>query len=366
MSASQPPETTGQPLPPSGYPAYQREGRPVSFYVAIFLGLLLLVSGALNLILLVVSAVGAATGGISGSVTEDDSGRYELVAVGGDRQAAASILRVPIEGAIAEAAIPLMAGGGTVSQVRRALRAAASEGSVKAVLFDIDSPGGGVTDSDEIWRLIRVFREEHPDITVAALMGDLAASGGYYIASACAPILARPTTITGSIGVIISSYNYGEALRKLGIEQVNLISPDTPYKDMLSPTRPMRPDEEAKVLAIVQEMYERFVDVVHEGRPALSREQVKACATGEIFSASRARELGLIDDIASLDEAYEKIAELAGESEMRVLEQRRVPTFFDTLLHGRQQQGLSLDRALASLLRASAGPVFLYYWSGSH
>ena len=362
MSAT--PPNSSQPL--DGLPNYSnpREGRSVSFYVAIFLGLLLLVSGALNLLLLVVSAFGSAPAGVGGQVVEDDGVLYQLVAVAGDPDADASVLRVPISGAIAEAEAPLMGGaGGTVSQVARALRVAATEPGISAVLFDINSPGGGVTDSDEIWRMIRDFKESNEDVAVVAHMGDMAASGGYYIAAACDYIMARPTTITGSIGVIISTYNYGDALKELGIEAVSIISPDTPYKDILSPTRPMLPEERAKIEAIVQEMYDRFVMVVNEGRPSLNREEVKALATGEIYSAGQALEFGLVDAIKSSGEAFDHIAEMVDAESVRVLEHRRVPTFFDTLFQARGPE-MTVERAVGHLLQSTTGSKFLYYWPG--
>ena len=361
MSATPPP---GGASAPQAYPP-PREGRPVSFYVAVFLALLLLVSGALNLLLLVVSAFGATSAGIGSSSVVDDSGHlYELVAVDGDADARDSILRVKIEGAIAELASPVLgAPGGTVSQVRRALRAAEREPTIKAVLFDINSPGGGVTDSDECWRLITEFRAAHPDIATLALFGDIAASGGYYIAVACDAIVARPTTITGSIGVIINSWNVAGALDKIGVEAVTIVSPDTPYKDMLSPYRPVDDAEAAKIRAIVQEMYERFVDVVDRGRPELTRGEVKAAATGEIYSAQRAFELGLVDAVGDWTSALARLREAAGIGSARIVEYRRVPTLFDTLF-GVQAAAPSLDDAIAGLLRSSSGPKLLYYWAG--
>jgi protease-4 len=336
----------------------------VSFYVAIFLALLLLVSGALNLLLIVVSAFGTGGSGLGTGVVQEDGVMYELVAVGGDPEARDSVLRIPIEGAIAELGSPLLgAAGGTVSQVRRALRAAEREPSIKAVLVDINSPGGGVTDSDEIWRLIREFKSEHAGTAVVALMGDMAASGGYYVAAACDLIIARPTTITGSIGVIINGYNYGEALHKLGIDTYSIMSDETPYKDMLSPTRPMTAVERAKLKAIVQEMYERFVDIVDRGRPELSAEQVRAAATGEVYSARRAKELGLVDHIESIADTYARIEELVGVDSLRVVEHRRVPTFFDTLFRT-AARAPSVDEAVAHLLRTSTGPKLLYFWPG--
>ncbi len=338
----------------------------MSFYVAIFMALLLLVSGGLNLLLLVVSAFGSATAGISSAAVAEEDGRYfELVAVGGDRGARESILRLPIDGAIAEASSPLIgATGGTVSQVRRSLAAAASDDGIKAVLLDINSPGGGVTDSDEIWRLIVKFRTENPDIKVVALLGDMAASGGYYIAAACDAIMARPTTITGSIGVIISNYNLSRAMDKLGIDPIAIISKDTPYKDMLSMSRAMTPKEEEKILAIVQEMYERFVDIVDEGRPELTREQVKSAATGEIYSAQRALEIGLVDEIADIDEAVAQLTQMAGLESARLVEYRRIPTLFDALFGVKQQPAFTLEHAAAHLMRHVSGPKFLYFWPG--
>lgn len=355
-SAQQPPSP-----PPVSYPP-PREGRSVSFYIAIFLGLLLVVSCALNLLFLFANLIGSATAPFGGGSFADEDGMYEFVSVAGDRGARDIVLRIPIEGAISEAAAPLIGGGGgTVSQVRRALRAAARNKDVKAVLLDINSPGGGVTDSDEIHQLIAEFRRQEGK-KVLALFGDTAASGGYYIAVACDRIVARPTSITGSIGVIISSYNYAEGLAKLGIKPVTLVSPDTPYKDILSGTRPMTDDERDKMTAIVQEMYERFVDVVDAGRQNLDRARVKELANGLIYSAEQAQRNGLVDNIGNGEDALVLLREMAelGE-EVRVAEYRRVPTFIDALIGGPRA---SVDGAVAQLLRSSTGPRFLYFWQG--
>lgn len=358
--SSNDPAQQGQPphLPPP------RDGRSVAFYVAIFLALLLVVSGALNVMLLVVSVFSSVPSGLGTGVVEEHGVHYELVAVDGDRDAEDSVMRIAINGAIAEVGSPLIgAAGGTVSKVRRALRAAVHEPTVRALLIDINSPGGGVTDSDEVWRLLRKFKQEQPDIELVALMGDMAASGGYYIAAACDKIIARPTTITGSIGVIISSYNYADAMTKLGIEAVTLKSEDTPFKDMLSPTRPMLEVEEQKVLAIVQEMYDRFVHIVNLGRPDLTADEVRALATGEIYSASQALENGLVDQVGSLQDAYDEIADMVGVQSLRVIEHRRVPGLFDALFSP-QVAAPTVDQAIAHLLRTSTGPKVLYYWQG--
>lgn len=359
MDPSSTADRSAAPLPPALPP---REGRPVSFYVAIFLALLLLVSGALNLLMLFFSVVGSAVAPFGIGAVAEDGPMYELVAVGGDRSARQMILRIPIEGAITETPAPLIGGsGGTVTEVRRALAAAARNADVKAVLLDINSPGGGVTDSDAIWELITGFRREH-DKKVLALLGDMAASGGYYVAAACDRIIARPTTITGSIGVIVSSYEYAEGLKKIGVKPVTLISPDTPYKDILSGERSMTEDERAKLLAIVQEMYERFIDIVDAGRPRLERSAVKSLANGLIYSAQQALANGLVDGVGSAQDALATLREMAGLSEgVKVVEHRRVPTFLDTVLGGPR---LSIDTVAARLLSGSSGPRFLYFWQG--
>lgn len=343
-------------------PAPQREGRSVSFYLAIFLALLLCVSGALNLVLLFVSAVGSATSGF-GSVAEEDDAFYEIVSVAGDLDADRRILRVPIHGAIAEVASPLIgAAGGTVTQVTHALRYAARDASIGGVVLDIDSPGGGVTDSDEIWRAVREFREEH-DKPVVALLGDIAASGGYYVAVACDRIIARETTVTGSIGVILSSYNVADAAARFGISEVTIVSKDTPYKAMLSPMKPVDPAERAIAQSIVEEMYERFVEVVDEGRPELTRDDVRRLANGQIYSAKQALRGGLVDALGTEDDAYQALRTLMGVESAHVVERRRRPSLRD-MLFGASAAARSLDATVASALHSLTGARFLYFWPG--
>ena len=358
-----PQRATRASLPLPQMPA--RDGKSVSFYLAIFLALLLFVSGGLNLLLLFFSAIGSTAGGLSSYSDESDAG-YEIVTVGGDRGADDQLLLVPIQGAISEAPSALLgAGGGTVSQVRRALRLAARDDSIKGVLFDINSPGGGVTASEELHRLISEFRAD-TDKPVLALFGDVAASGGYYMAVACDEIMARRTTITGSIGVIMQSYNFTEAAKKLGITQETIISESTPFKDIMSMTRPMRDEERAILTSIVDEMYERFVTVVDEGRPSLSRERVGKLADGRIYSASQAREVGLVDRIGSIDDAYDRLAGMCSVDQAVVVQQRRLPTLADVLFGASAKSPVpSWEQAVSQLVSSVSAPRFLYYWAGA-
>jgi protease-4 len=286
-----------------------------------------------------------------------------MVHVAGDAKAKNKVLRIVIHGAIAEDSNPILgAAGGTVSQVRRALRVAAADG-LRAILLDIDSPGGGVTDSDEIYRLIRKHRAEFPGTKVLALFGDMAASGGYYVAAAADHIMAQRTSITGSIGVIMSAWNFAEAAKNLGVQQIVIKSARTPQKDLLSPTRPMREDERALLTGIVEELYDQFVDVVDEGRPGLDRAAVLQVATGAIYTASQALEKGLVDSLGDREEAVAWLArELGGPVE--VIEQRRRPGLRD-LLFGAEAGAEPPTTAAGRILFDSTGPRFLYYWQGA-
>lgn len=354
-----PPRRPAQPYPGEAYP--QREGRPVSFYLAIFLALLLFVSGGLNLLLLVVSAFGSATAGLGGAVVDD--GTYETVVVEGDLEAEERFLRISIEGAIAEAAAPLIgAAGGSVSDVRRGLKLAARDDRIKGILLDINSPGGGVTDSDLIWQAITEFQQEHGK-PVVALLGDIAASGGYYVAAPCDRILARPTSITGSIGVILSNLNLAKAAENVGVRMESVMSDRTPYKDIMSPWRPMSDAERTILKSIVDEMYDRFVDIVAQGRSDLSRERVVEIADGRIYSAQQALAIGLVDAIGGTDEARAVLEELAGIETAQLVEQRRRPTLTD-MLFGMRASAPSIETSIARLLEQSSGARLMYYWAG--
>ncbi|MFO1053356.1 MAG: signal peptide peptidase SppA [Planctomycetota bacterium] len=346
--------------PPDLPPAPQ--GRPVSFYLAIFFGFLLLVSVGLNLLLLVVSAFGSATASLTS--TPWDDGAWELVSIGGDEDADARLLRIPIDGAIAEAGSALLgASGGMVSRVQGALHLAGQDARVKGVLLEIDSPGGGVTDSDLIWQAIKDFKRDHHK-PVVALFGDIAASGGYYVAAACDRIVARPTTITGSIGVIMSNLQLAEAAAKVGVKQEVIVSERTPHKDIMSQFRPMTDEERGILRSIVDELYDRFVGVVVDGRSGLTREQVEKLADGRIYSAKQALDNGLVDEIGTAEVAWSELAKLSHVDSAVHVERRRRPTLGDLLFRS-DAQPHTVGSSLASLLEGSSGPRLLYWWSGA-
>lgn len=360
------PAPQGSQADPQPFQQPQPQGRGTSFYVAIFLFLLLLVSAGLNLVLMAFGLLGGAGAGGGASGVSSADGNYEIVRVGEDSGAEKLVLRIPVDGAIVEQQSPVMgAPGGIVTRIKTALRDAEQQESIAGVILDINSPGGGVTDSDYIFDAVQEYRSRSGK-PVVAVLGDLAASGGYYVAAACDHIIARETTITGSIGVIMSSYQYGDALRELGIKPLTIKSSATPYKDIMSPTREMTPDERQILQSIIDEMYEKFVAVVMEGRAGkMTEAEIRAAANGLIYSANQALERKLVDDIGDLDDALAWMEGQGAEGPFQMVEHRRIPGLRDLLFGVKGPEPLSLQSAAAQLLQGATSPRFLYYWQGA-
>jgi protease-4 len=193
----------------------------------------------------------------------------------------------------------------TPELVRDYLTKAKEDKAVKAVVLHIDSPGGEVAPCQEIlWEIENV--KETKFIVVS--MGVTAASGGYYISTQADKIVALPTTMTGSIGVISAIPNIEGFLEKLGI-QIEIFKGGK-YKDMYQGLRELTPEEEEIMQQMIDEYYEQFIDVVAEGRE-LSREEVRDLATGQLYTGTEAKELGLVDELGDLNTAIDLAAELA-------------------------------------------------------
>lgn len=198
-------------------------------------------------------------------------------------------------------------GGGAYSdQILRWLQRAQDDRSVKAVVLRVDSPGGGVTASDEIRNQVLKVQQKKP---VVASFGSLAASGGYYISAPATKIVANETTITGSIGVITIVPNVQGLLEKLGVETYVFTS--GPHKDETAGLRPLTEADRKVLQGTIDEAYGRFVSVVSQGRK-MSQEAVKGLADGRIYTGKQAKELGLVDEIGDLAEATRLAAELGG------------------------------------------------------
>jgi protease-4 len=223
------------------------------------------------------------------------------------RPPAGKIVVIPLSGTITTGGSLLFPGSTiTPGLVRDYLTKAEKDTAVKAIVFHIESPGGEIAPCQEIlWEIERV-KETKP---IVVSMGGTAASGGYYISTQADKIVALPTTMTGSIGVISQVINIEGLLEKLGI-QIETFKGGK-YKDMYSGFREMTPEEEEIMQGMIDEYYEHFVDVVAEGRE-LGKEEVRNLATGQIYTGTEAKELGLVDELGDLNTAINLTAELAG------------------------------------------------------
>lgn len=192
--------------------------------------------------------------------------------------------------------------------------------SVKAIVLRIDSPGGGVVPSQEIYDAVRQVRSKTSK-TVIASMGNVAASGGYYIAAATDRIVANPGTLTGSIGVIMETANVEGLLQKIGIEGVVIKSGK--FKDVGSPLRKMSEEERGLMQAVMDDVHKQFIEAVAEGR-AMELAEAQVLADGRIFTGRQAKEAKLVDELGNLDDAIQLAADAVGiEGEPKVVEPRR-------------------------------------------
>ena len=200
--------------------------------------------------------------------------------------------------------------------------------SIKAVVLRIDSPGGGVVPSQEIHTEVLKARKDGR-LKVVASMGNLAASGGYYIAAATDKIVANPGTLTGSIGVIMELANVQGLLEKVGVQSVVIKSGR--YKDLASPFRAMSAEDRALLQSVLDDVHDQFIRAVAAGR-ALKVEQVRDLADGRIFTGRQARTAKLVDELGDLQDAIKLAARLVGiEGEPRVVEPRKRFSFRDLM-----------------------------------
>ena len=253
--------------------------------------------------------------------------------------------------AIVEISGAIMGGSGFA---RHQIDQVEDDESVRAIVLRIDSPGGTVSGSDELhYRLTRLARERKLPVVVS--MGGIAASGGYYIAMASGgreeTIFAEPSTITGSIGVIIPHFDLSQFLKRFDIADDSITS--GPLKEMLSLTKDRSPElaeRERKVLqGLVDEMFTRFKTIVKEGRPELDDETLAAVTTGQVFTAEQAVDYGLVDRIGFLEDAVGRAVELAGLSEdtARVIRYQRPRGLLDDVLGGGATSATASLRTLA-------------------
>jgi len=249
-----------------------------------------------------------------------------------------------------------------VSLFLEQLDKARRDSSVKAVILRINSPGGSVVASELMHNEIMHFKKSKKPIM--AVMMDVAASGGYYIACACDEIVAQPSTITGSIGVIMQLLNVAGTMKMIGVKSDAVTS--GAFKAGGSPLKELQPEEREVFQRIVNDMYDRFIDVVVDGRPDLDEETIRRLADGRIYTAGQAAEAGLIDRIQTLREAVESIKKRIGASSVRLVTYHRPesyrPNYYASAPNPTTNQ-INLLNVDFSGWPGLTAPEFMYLWA---
>ena len=277
-------------------------------------------------------------------------------------EGAKKLLIIDISGTIGEQA----KGGGLlgegkpsmVSLVRESLRKAERDPKVAGLILRINSPGGTVTASDIIRHDIAEFRKRR-NLPVSACIMGIGASGGYYVATAADDITAHPTAVTGSIGVLLMTFNVEGLMGKIGVEEKTIKSGER--KDLLSPFRRATPDEERLVQGIIDQFQGRFVEMIL-GRPGnrLTREELLPVADGRVFSAGDALKSGLIERIGYLDDVIASLRERVGDPDARVVTYYRPGSYKGSIYAESADEG-SMTELLGGF-EATGGGRFMYLW----
>lgn len=245
-----------------------------------------------------------------------------------------------------------------VARVREELIKAEKDDTVRAVILRINSPGGTITASDILYREILDFKRRQRIPVIASIM-DVGASGGYYVALAADKIVAHPTSVTGSLGVVMLAVNAQGLMEKIGISPLAIKSGDK--KDAGSPFRPLTPEERTIFQGVIDDMYGRFVRLISESR-RIPEDRVRSFADGRIYTAEQALALGLIDRVAYLDDVVLMAKRAANLDEARVVMYHR-PKEYVSNIYSAAPTGTLPETSLgqlASLL--TGGPRFFYLW----
>jgi protease-4 len=226
--------------------------------------------------------------------------------------------------------------------------------NVRSLVIRINSPGGGVAASQEIYEAIKKFRADS-EKNVIVSMASVAASGGYYVACAADKIFANPGSITGSIGVITEWYNYGDLLQWAKLK--NIVIKTGSYKDAGSPTRPLTDEERVYIQSLVDSMHNQFISAVALSRN-MKEEDVRKLADGRVFTGQEAVENGLVDEIGSYGDAIAEAARLAGiDGEPKIIRPVKKSLSLLDLLLGDVKSVLSLNSD-----RSESHIRFQYLW----
>ena len=247
-----------------------------------------------------------------------------------------------------------------VSELKAQLDFVRTDSEVMAVVLRISSPGGEVTACDVLHHELQKFRKE-TGIPVVACIADQGTSGAYYVAVAADTIVAHPTAIVGSIGAVLQSFDLSGLLSKIGVTSAPVKS--VPKKDLNSLFRPMTEDERKILQKLVDDVHQRFIEVVDEGRPQLQRDEVVALADGRVVSGTEAASLKLVDKVGYLSDALEEARKLGKIESPTIIRYTRVARSGSNIYTG-AVPGNPGSRQLQLSLSAdiSSGPKLYYLW----
>ena len=250
-----------------------------------------------------------------------------------------------------------------IAHIKEVLTVAKEDPDVKALVIKINSPGGSVSASDVLYHELKTFKATRNIPVIASIM-DIGTSGGYYIAAAADKIVAYPSSVTGSLGVIMLTVNAGGLLEKIGVEATAITS--GPRKDMGSPFRAMTAEERAIFQGVIDAFYKQFLEVIDQGRPNLSMEEIRRLADGRIYTGPQAKALGLVDEIGYLEDAITLAKQEAGLTTAKVVTYGRPGEYQHNIYSNflGREPGPWTDFAHVELLNMIRGgtPKFMYLW----
>ena len=343
-TAVSPPPTSTTPPPVQVIEVHSKENGRTPFWVliAMSLGFLLPVFACGFLTLISFVSLGVATAGVASSgPTTTSTGFGDAVAI------------VRVEGTIIDSDSTEYSSDATSGVIIDDLKAAANDELVKAIVLRVNSPGGTVTGSAQIYETIKEL-----DKPVIVSMAGTAASGGYYISAPADYIFARPDTTTGSLGVVLTLFNAVELGEKIGVSVESITS--GPNKAIGSPWEELTEEQRDILDEYIDESYEEFVQIIADGR-GMSKEEVYEIADGRIYSGRQALALDLVDELGDLDDAIAKAADLGGiVGEPNVIEYERIPSFSDILFGFSSQIGKTDAERVTEAFDALSAPTLEY------
>ncbi len=290
-----------------------------------------------------------------------EKGPYEEVVLEGVGEA--KILVMSVEGLVHDR--PRREGFGLkepetlLASIKEQLDLAAEDNNVGAVVLKIDSPGGVVNTCDVIRHELIEFKRKRGIKVVACLM-DVAASGGYYIATAADYIVANPSTITGSIGVIALKFDLAGLMEKVGVKEESVKTGDK--KDIMSPFRPITSEEKEVVGNILDQMLKRFLARIKEARKEITEQDLRDIADARILTATQAKEFHLVDQVGYLDDALSAARRLAGKDEARVVAYFRPGAYAANIYSKPSPAAAGNVPALRRILGGELSPAVMYLW----